>query len=162
MHPTTLKAFLDERVAQYNCPSFIEDDPISVPHRYQKREAIEIAGLLAAVLAWGKRSVAIRKCRELLARMDDAPHDFVLNHRPADLKRLFGFKHRTFNMTDALYFVRFLRHCYQQYPTLEELFLQGMSDQEDSIENGLVHFQKVFFSLPNHPVRTRKHIATTR
>jgi uncharacterized protein (TIGR02757 family) len=160
LYPATLKDFLDAKVAQYNRPAFIEDDPIAIPHRYEKREDIEIAGLFAAVLAWGRRGVAIRKCQELLDRMDDAPHAFIIDHQPADLQRLSSFKHRTFNGTDALYFVRFLRHCYQQYTSLEELFLQGMSLKDTSVESGLVYFHRVFFSLPYHPVRTRKHIAT--
>ena len=46
-----LKEFLDEKVDLYNRPSFIESDPISIPHLYTLKEDIEIAGFLAATVA---------------------------------------------------------------------------------------------------------------
>ena len=160
MHNAQLKDFLDTKVVQYNRSDFIQDDPVLIPHSYQKQQDIEIAGLWAAIIAWGQRKVAIRKCQELLNMMDHSPHDFILYHQPDDLKPLLNFKHRTFNATDTLYFIRFLRHYYQQYHTLEEAFLQGMSSQDSSTENSLIRFHRLFFSLKGYPERTRKHIAT--
>ena len=46
-----LKAFLEEKVDYYNCPAFIENDPISIPHSFTKMQDIEIMGFFAAVLA---------------------------------------------------------------------------------------------------------------
>ena len=160
IHPDILKDFLDHKVAQYNHPDFISADPICIPHSYQKRQDIEIAGFWAATLAWGQRPVIISKCQELLGMMDHAPHDFVLHHQPADLKPLLGFRHRTFNATDTCYFIQFLRHHYRQYDTLEDAFFGGMAPQASSTENGLVHFHQLFFSLADAPARTRKHVAT--
>ena len=94
---------------EYNHPSFITKDPVSVPHRFRKKQDIEIAGLFAAIFSWGNRTTIIQKSNELMQAMDDAPYDFILNHRPADLKRLLDFKHRTFNTTDLLYFIHFLQ-----------------------------------------------------
>lgn len=160
MHAEELKALLDIKATQYNHPGFIPDDPICIPHGYQKLQDIEVAGFFAAMLAWGQRKVIINKCKALLSMMDDAPHDFILHHQPGDLQPLLQFQHRTFNATDTLYFIHFLRHYYQQHETLEDAFLQGMSPQEASVEKGLVNFHEHFFSLVDAPVRTRKHIAT--
>lgn len=157
---TTLKPFLDHKVRQYNRGTFIHNDPICIPHSYTKPQDIEIAGLWAAVLAWGQRKTIIEKCRTLLAMMDHAPHDFVLHHQPRDLEPLLQFKHRTFTATDTLYFVRFLRHYYQRYTTLEDAFLQGMSPQDATTSSGIAHFHQLFFSLEGAPARTRKHVAT--
>ena len=154
----SLKDFLDAKVAQFNQPGFIELDPISIPHQYKKRQDIEIAGILTAVLAWGQRITIINKSRELLSWMDDSPHDFLLHHTSADLKRFEKFKHRTFNATDTLYFIKSLKNIYQQYPSLEDTFLS--SSVEENIAHGLVNFYKIFFSLPDFPERTRKHIST--
>ena len=104
----SLKDFLDVKVAQYNQPGFIANDPVSIPHRFSKKQDIEIAGFFAAILAWGQRKTIINKCLELFKLMDDAPHDFLLNHHEADLKRFSSFKHRTFNEIDTLYFIHFL------------------------------------------------------
>ncbi|MHA7877575.1 MAG: TIGR02757 family protein [Bacteroidota bacterium] len=162
LHLATLKTFLDTKVVQYNRLDFIQDDPILIPHGYQKQQDIEIAGLWAAVLAWGQRKVIISKCQELLRMMDHEPYDFILHHRPSDLRYLRNFRHRTFNATDALYFIRFLKHYYQRHDTLEEVFFQGMSPQDTSTKHCLIHFYDVFCSLQGCPDRTRKHVATPK
>lgn len=153
-----LKAFLDEKVDQYNQPGFIENDPISVPHLFSKKQDIEITGLWTSILAWGQRRTIINKSLELFSLMDNAPHDFILNHRDNDLKAFLKFKHRTFNATDTLYFISFFRNYYQNHTSLEDAFIIGR--WSDTVEEGLINFQRKFFGLPDFPERTRKHIAT--
>lgn len=155
-----IKDFLNEKVARYNVPSFIELDPISIPHRFQKKQDIEVAGFFAAILAWGQRKTILSKCKELLARMDDAPHDFLVNHTEGDLKAFLGFKHRTFNEVDALYFIHFLSWFYRQEDSLESAFLIGQTGAVDSMESMLTQFQRHFFSLEDAPSRTKKHISS--
>ncbi len=151
---------LNKLVKQYNQRAFIENDPICIPHLFTQQQDIEIAGLFAAVFAWGQRKTIIQKSKELLARMDHAPHAFILHHQESDLKKLVGFKHRTFNDTDLLYFVHFLKHWYQQYPSLETAFSEAIKPTDISVENGLINFYQLFFSLPDAPQRTRKHLSS--
>ena len=99
-----LKEFLDRKVDLYNQPSFIKDDPISIPHLFTKKQDIEIAGFFAAIFSWGNRTTIINKSKELMQLMDNAPHNFCMHHTDNDLKKLLSFKHRTFNPTDLLYF----------------------------------------------------------
>jgi len=118
-----LRAFLDRKVAEYNRPSFVPDDPVSIPHAYTQKQDIEIAGFFAAIFSWGNRKTIIRKSQLLMQLMDEAPYQFVLQHTDSDLRRLIGFKHRTFNPTDLLYFIAFFRHHYSIYESLEDAFL---------------------------------------
>jgi uncharacterized protein (TIGR02757 family) len=155
-----LKAFLDEKVAQYNQLSFIASDPISIPHRFTVKQDIEIAGFFAALFAWGNRTIIINKCTELLHLMDNAPYDFMRNHTDADLKKFLHFKHRTFNTTDLLYFISFLQYYYSQHISLESAFSIWLTEEDKTIERALFHFHHYFFSLPYAPERTKKHIAT--
>ena len=155
-----IKDFLDEKVAQFNRPDFIELDPISIPHRFSKKQDIEIAGFFAAILAWGQRKTILNKCNELLECMDNAPHDFMLNHTEGDLKAVLGFKHRTFNEVDALYFIHFLSWFYRHQDSLEKAFLIGQTGAIDSMESMLTQFQRHFFSLEDAPLRTKKHISS--
>lgn len=155
-----IKDFLDEKVIQYNQPGFITLDPISIPHRFSKKQDIEISGFFAAILAWGQRKTIINKCLELFTLMDNAPHDFLLHHQEEDLKSLLKFKHRTFNEVDTLYFIHFLSWYYRKHESLEDAFLIGQTGQADSMESILTHFHEYFFSLPDAPSRTKKHIAT--
>jgi len=155
-----IKDFLDEKVALFNRPNFIELDPISIPHRFAKKQDIEIAGFFAAILAWGQRKTILNKCSELLECMDNAPHDFMLNHTEGDLKAVLGFKHRTFNEVDALYFIHFLSWFYRHQDSLEKAFLIGQTGAVDSMESMLTQFQRHFFSLEDAPSRTKKHISS--
>nr|WP_287935451.1 TIGR02757 family protein [Algoriphagus sp.] len=155
-----VKDFLDEKVIQYNQPGFITLDPISIPHRFSKKQDIEISGFFAAILAWGQRKTIINKCLELFSLMDNAPYDFLLQHQEEDLKSLLNFKHRTFNEVDTLYFIHFLSWYYRQFDSLEDAFLIGQTGMRDSMESILTRFHEYFFSLPDAPSRTKKHIAT--
>lgn len=153
----SLKEFLDEKVAQYNCPLFIEKDPISIPHQFKLQQDIEIMGFFAAILAWGQRPTIINKCNELISRMEGEPFRFIAESTGKDLRSLEGFKHRTFNDTDLLYCVDFLKRHYTQHHSLETAFVgTGVTN----IEEALNHFRNYFFDHENAPQRTKKHIAS--
>ena len=139
---------------KYNKNDFIKDDPISIPHRFTKKQDIEIAGLFAATLAWGNRTSIINSCNKLMTLMDNQPYDFILNHSQKELKPFETFVHRTFNATDLLYFISFLKHYYTQNDSLENLFLNR------NIELGLSNFKESFFSLKDFPARTKKHVSS--
>lgn len=155
-----LKIHLDELVDQYNRPGFIEDDPICVPHRFTKKQDIEIAAFWTAMFAWGQRKTIINKAGDLFERMDGAPHDFILHHREHERERFLNFKHRTFQSLDTLYFLEFLQWFYQRHESLEEAFLKNMHPADPYTEAALTGFHRLFFSLPHAPLRTRKHVAT--
>lgn len=155
-----LKKYLEQKVDLYNQPSFIKDDPISIPHLFTKKQDIEIAGFFAAIFSWGNRTTIINKSKELMRLMDFAPHEFCLNKDLSRLKTLLAFKHRTFNATDLLYFIEFLNFHYSNNGSLESAFTKGMNKKDETIENGLTGFYNYFFSLPDSPERTRKHIAS--
>jgi uncharacterized protein (TIGR02757 family) len=154
-----LKALLDNRVKLYNQIDFIAADPIAIPHRFSKKQDIEIAGLFAAVLAWGNRKSIINSCNKLLDWMDNDPHTFILHHTDEDLKKMLQFAHRTFNATDLLYFIERLHVHYQHHESLESLFISPNIKQEADVCNALIHFHNAFFSI-EHPERTKKHIAS--
>lgn len=116
--------FLEEKYILYNTQKFIGDDPVAIPHRYSKQQDIEIAGLLAATIAWGNRKSILTNAGRLMEYMDHTPHEFVKAASAKELKRLSGFVHRTFNDNDALDFVMALRKVYQKHPSLEVLFTQ--------------------------------------
>lgn len=155
--PDDLRVFLDQKVFQYNQKGFIAHDPICIPHLFSKKQDIEIMGFWAAVLAWGQRKTIINKCKELIELMDGSPYDFICHHEDSDLKRLLGFKHRTFNATDTLYFIQFFKQHYQNHRSLESAFFTA---EGQTMEQMLNQFRANFFSFtPDYPPRTQKHIA---
>ncbi|HMO37881.1 MAG TPA: TIGR02757 family protein [Saprospiraceae bacterium] len=158
--PADIKTFLDECVARYNCPAFIPNDPISIPHRFSKLQDIEIIGFWTAMLAWGQRTTIINSAHTLIELMDGAPHDFMLHHTESDRQKWLAFKHRTFQATDTLFFLEFFQQYYRQHRSLEDAFVRFMTPASETVEAALLGFHELFFSLPDAPARTRKHIAT--
>ncbi|MCX2741599.1 TIGR02757 family protein [Pontibacter anaerobius] len=156
---TSVKELLDDRVEKYNQPDFILNDPVSIPHRFSKKQDIEISGFFAAILAWGQRKTIINNCVKLMNLMDNAPLEFILQHEEQDLQRFLGFKHRTFNDTDLLYLLHFFRWYYSQHESLETAFT-GENNELETMRDRLVYFHNLVFSLEDAPQRTRKHIAT--
>jgi uncharacterized protein (TIGR02757 family) len=153
-----LKDFLEEKYALYNQHHFIELDPVSIPARYNKKGDIEIAGFMAAAIAWGQRPVIIKNAASLLHAMDDAPHDFILNFSKSDLAPFRKFVHRTFNGTDCVFFLKSLQQIYRQHNSLENLFRKVVDKNSGSYKEAIIGVRKEFFKLTHEP-RTQKHFA---
>lgn len=155
-----IRDVLELKADLYNRVSFIEKDPVSIPHLFSKKQDIEIMGFFAAIFAWGQRATIINKCKELTVLLGQNPYDFMLNHQPKDLKPFLNFKHRTFNATDLLYFISFFKWFYSRHESLEEAFFPVNKVADERVKDGLIHFGKLFFSLDDVPKRTIKHIAS--
>lgn len=152
-----LKEILEQKYLLHNNASFIENDPISIPHRFTIKQDIEIAGFFAAILAWGNRKSIINSCNKLINLMDNAPFEFIKNHSESDLKRFEKFAHRTFNSTDLLFIIEVFKNFYKKYNTLELLFATGNTD---NVKNGLINFHNQCFEFDFAPQRSKKHIST--
>ena len=156
LNNSELKEFLDSKVIQYNKPDFIESDPLQIPHCYSVKEDIEISGFLTATIAWGNRKSIINNAKRLMALMDHAPHDFVMQHQPKDLERLKTFVHRTFNGLDCIQFIESLKHIYTHHNGLEGIF--NRYSEKDSLQASIHHLKQHFFEI-DHLQRTQKHIS---
>lgn len=156
MNKAELKSFLDEKAEQYEHPKFLESDPLQIPHRFSKKEDIEISGFLTATIAWGNRKSIINNALRLMELLDNAPLDFVLNHKKADLDNLNGFVHRTFNEDDLKFFIQSLQNIYQNHGGLEAVFTKNQESQ--SLQRTISVYKLQFFSLKHLP-RTQKHVS---
>jgi uncharacterized protein (TIGR02757 family) len=151
-----LKEILDEKVCQYNNPSFIDSDPIQIPHQYTRKEDIEISGFLTSVISWGNRTSIIKNARRMLAFMGDSPYDFIINHKYEHLKKIDGFVHRTFNNDDLLTFITGLQYLYKEKEGLEGVFTEYQTN--NSLQPAIHELKKEFFSIP-HLERSLKHLS---
>jgi len=153
---TELKEFLDEKVELYNRPSFIEHDPISIPHLYTKKEDIEISGFLAATIAWGNRKMILRSSVRMMEILEDSPYEFIVNSSDCELDQAVRFVHRTFNLVDLAYFLQALRHIYRNKGGLEKIFETYKTS--DSLQPAIHELHRIFFELP-HERRTERHVS---
>jgi uncharacterized protein (TIGR02757 family) len=156
MKSAELKKFLDEKVDQFNRPGFIGPDPVSIPHLFTKKEDIEIAGFLAATIAWGQRVTILNNANKMMNLMGRSPYDFIMSAKKKDLEKFDGFVHRTFNSVDAVFFLRSLRNIYAKHGGLEASF--RTNEKQDVLLHAITGFREIFFSIP-HETRTRKHVS---
>ncbi|MBM1106889.1 TIGR02757 family protein [Aurantibacter crassamenti] len=155
MNQKELKEFLDAKVVQYNMPSFLESDPIQIPHQFSKKEDIEISAFLTATIAWGNRKSIITNANRLMQMLGNSPHDFIMNHEQSDLAKIQGFVHRTFNEQDLAYFIHSLKNIYTNHKGLETAF--SLNSEPSSMQTAISKFKEIFFELP-HQSRTTKHV----
>ena len=159
LETNNIKTLFDQCVVKYNHIDFIYSDPISVPHRFNKPQDIEIAGFFAAIFAWGQRATIINKANEVMHLMNEQPFDFIVHHSEEDLRPMAHFVHRTFNGTDLLYFIKKLRDHYLEFDSLEDAFLIGQSTAYFDMYQSLSNFHQYFTHNDLCLPRTRKHIA---
>jgi len=160
-----LKQYLDTLVARHETTDFIDGDPISIPHAFDDPNDQAVIGFYAALLAWGRRDVMLRKLEELCERMDDAPHRFVRTFDASrDVDALDGFVHRTFQPIDALWLTKNLSAALARYGSMEQLFAAHLpSDGTDETSPVGPLLQGVSTTLltihDDTPQRLRKHLA---
>ena len=147
-----LKSFLDEKVDKYNHTSFIENDPILIPHQFEAKADIEIIGFIMATIAWGNRKSIINNGHRLIEIMGNTPLEFVLNASESDLKDL-KFVHRTFNADDLRFFLTTMKSYYSIGSGLEGLFNKG-----NTVYERICNFRESLLTN-EHQKRTEKHIS---
>ena len=153
-----LKSLLEELHDKFNCEEFIEEDPISVPHSFSRREDREIAGLLASTIAWGNRKAIVKSAHRMMRYMDNAPYDFVVNASEHELQSLSSYVHRTFNGEDFKDFVCAMRHIISRWGGIGEFFEQRYAATGD-LRVVLSEFRREFHAA-EHNTHSEKHMSS--
>jgi len=157
MTRTQLKELLDAKFLAFNTPEFIPLDPISIPHRYHRKEDIEIAGLLTAIISWGRRDLIVRSAGQLMDRMGESPYEFVVNATEDEIGSLEGFVYRTFQGTDCCFVVKGLQKVYREMGGLEKVM--ALPDHVTDTMKGIMGLREVVSSVEEFPQRTFKHLS---
>jgi uncharacterized protein (TIGR02757 family) len=154
---------------RYNTPAFVADDPVSIPHRFFDHSAvagaqprakdIEIAGFLAATIAWGNRKAIVWSAGRMIDLMGGAPHDFVMNASSRELDGVRSYVHRTFNGEDLRSFLLSLRHIYSEFGSMGAYFEGEFSRTGGDLREVISRFRHEFF-VPPHAPRCEKHLSS--
>lgn len=140
-----IKSYLDFLVEKYNVPSFIDDDPVQFPRRYDDRRDVEVVAFLIATIAWGRRPMILRDSERLLDMMGKSPFDFVMSGGGLKIdpdKNI----HRTFFARDLLYFCNGFKMAYSQYDSLEDVFA---FDGKHNVWEGISRFRTIMADANN-------------
>ena len=127
---TRVKETLIEWAEEYNDPKYFQEDPIIFPTQFaRKLEAgqasladVEIAALLSAHLAWGRRAMIVRDCTRMFDEMCWRPYDYVMNgeYRNENVSL-----HRTVKWSEFAAICTRMQKIYSEKGSLE-----GLTDQE--------------------------------
>lgn len=158
MNKEELRDLLEHLHDKYNRPEFIEPDPISIPHSFSDRHDREIAGFMAATIAWGNRKAIVKSAARMMQYMDYSPADFVRNASASELAHLQSYVHRTFNGQDFTDFVLAIRGITERWGGIGEFFEQNYVATQ-SIPQVLSLFRKEFFSIEHNP-HCEKHLSS--
>ncbi|WP_107038257.1 TIGR02757 family protein [Brumimicrobium mesophilum] len=150
-----IENLLNVKVQQFNTIDFIKDDPVLLPHRFGKKQDIEIIGFIVALIAWGKRKMIIDNGNKLIDLMENSPFEYVKNYETGMLSEK-AFVHRTFNTQDLDFILRALKNCYAKNDSLEAWF--SLNSDEKGVKQRIINFRKTFMEIP-HEKRSEKHIA---
>jgi uncharacterized protein (TIGR02757 family) len=157
-----LKPYLDELVLNVEQPEYIEHDPVSFMHAFNLKKDQELAGFLAAIMAWGRRDIVLAKVEDLLQRMNNKPGEFIGNFSESDFTYIKGFKHRTFKDSDIYWIIRILSVIMRENGSFENFWKSCYQHANNEHMELMGVFHERFFSFyPETPQRVRKHIATT-
>lgn len=160
---TALKAFLDGITNLVEVPSYIDTDPVAFMHAFSGKEDREIAGFFAALMAWGRRDIVMKKVEDLMERFDHKPYEVIRNYSADDAGRFEGFVHRTWNSTDIDVLCTALNRAYAQYGSFEGLWRDVyIQSQRDGLNIMELFHHRLFDLHPNAPSRTRRHIGDAR
>ena len=153
-----MRELLEQLHDRYNNESFIEADPISVPHSFTNPVDREIAGFLAATIAWGNRRAIVKSAHRMMRYMDNAPEDFVRNATEGDMEYLRSYVHRTFNGVDFQDFVRGLRHIVTEWGSVGNYFETKYEEHAD-LRPVFSDFRRDFFNV-EHDAHCEKHLSS--
>ena len=147
-----LKSFLDQKAEQYENPIFIESDPIQIPHRFTRKEDIEIAAFLISTIAWGNRKSIIKSGENLMKIMGDQPYEFITNY---DNPHKLSFVHRTFNNEDLDFFFSALHRIYSKGDLESSFKVHG---ELEGVKGRIINFRNDFFE-DSEDSRSTKHVS---
>ena len=136
------KTELDKLVEKYENKTFIESDPIQIPHRYKDKEDIEIVAFISALFAYGSRKVFIPKLDELFSKMGKKPLEYIKN---GEFSNLINFNYRFAKENDVIEILKILSKLYNSNETIRTLFRYGY-EQKSNIK-GMLQVVTDYFYL---------------
>lgn len=118
---------------KYNDPQYFQEDPVIFPRHFvsgpgnvYRLADVEIAALIAAHLAWGRRSMIVRDCTRAMDEMSWKPYEYVMAGEYRDDNSSL---HRTVKWSEFAMICRNLRDIYSHTDSLENLDCQQIRTQ---------------------------------
>jgi uncharacterized protein (TIGR02757 family) len=136
-----LKRRLDLLYRACNRREWVHPDPLEMVHRYDAAPDQEIAGIVAATLAYGRVAQILASVGRVLDVMEGRPRAFLASVDEAALRnRLAGFTHRFTTGAEMAALLAGIARALAEHGSLEALFLRGMGRGDATVLPGLARF----------------------
>ncbi len=153
-----LKPPLEKLYRTYHA-GYLKTDPLQLVHGFAAPEDREVAGLIAAVFAYG-RVEQIRKTLERIFRpMGGAPQAFILDFDPdRDAPSFEGIVHRFNGTADILALLYGIKQTLLRHGSLQTLFLSAYTSEQENVGTALSGFVEGFLDFDAAPLFGRPAI----
>jgi len=145
------KPLLEALYARYHQPLYRSLDPVEIVWGYTHPEDQAIAGLWAALFAWGRRSVAIQKTHALLQSLAPSPYAYL---RTGQVLRI-SLRHRTWKPETITRLWEKLQELYGRCGSLAGFF----RPYRESLWEGVAAFQA---EMTKGAPELRRHLGDLR
>ncbi len=135
----SLRLFLDTLYRQCDIHACISGDPLEFPHRYTELQDIEAAGLISAVLAYGRVDLFKAVIDRVLLRMGQSPAAFLADFSLKHHAKLFSGIYYRFNTTDDILLYA-LHRVMKKHGSIEKAFCRHMRPDASTVEDALTGF----------------------
>jgi uncharacterized protein (TIGR02757 family) len=126
---------------QYNRREYVHPDPVEFLYSYPDRKDREIAGLIAASLAYGRVNQILKSVSVVLAGMGRSPYDYLKitsESRLCERYRCFVHRFATGEHLSALLIG--LKRMIQEFGSVYDCFLAGYSPSDETVLSALTVF----------------------
>ena len=135
-----IRDVLERLYVRYNHRRLVQPDPLQFLYRYSDPADVEIVGLLASALAYGRVQQIEKSLSRLFELMGDSPCTFVREFDLSKRLQLTDFKHRFTSGDDISDLLELLRYVYARFGSIEQFFLQGLDAEDANIVPALTKF----------------------
>jgi uncharacterized protein (TIGR02757 family) len=135
------KQKLEKVYERYNKRELVDPDPLVFLYDYSDIRDREIAGLIAATLAYGRVAQILKNVAKVLKVMGTSPSSYLADSSPSQIEKdLKGFKHRFTTEQEMTAMLVAIKKAVQKYGSLEALFLRSYKREHESVIPALAKF----------------------
>ena len=129
--------------------SMLSPDPLEVVRRFSEPADQETAGLIAAVLAYGRVERIVDAVEHLFLLMDHAPYEFIYHFDfERDGRRFDSFVYRFSRGQDIVALLTLMQQALRDYGSLGGLFAAGYHASDPHTGPALIRFVETLLDYP--------------
>jgi len=152
MSPETIKRKLDNLYHRYNRRRYVHPDPLEFLYPYKDIRDREIVALTASCLAYGRVAQILKSVSFVLDTVNPSPYLFLKDATQHSICKAFkDFTHRFATGEHLAALLWGIKNVIIRYGSLYEVFICGMSPDDETVLPAMTYFARQLTSGKNKP-----------